>query len=437
MKKIRLLLVKMIRLILVKMGRGGSLPGRLALKFDPSLFQRFQYPECLIVVTGTNGKTTTSNLIVESLMRSGLKVIGNRKGDNLREGIATLLIANCDLGYRINCDAIVLEVDELTVPRVFKQLPVTHFIINNLFRDQLDRSGEMETIIRKIAQVLDDYENTLILNANDPNVLRFKLYADKAKIKTFAICASPASSSFNDEASEGRFCPICQQGLEYDYYQYSHIGQFHCPNGDFSTGRADLYVSEIDEEKQLFKVDDEWIEMFQPSIYALYNCAAVLCLMKVLDLDFAAARETFKSFVMKDGRNETFMIHGYPTTLNLIKNPTGANEVMKAIVKDGRAKTVLIILNDNEQDGTDVSWIWDAHFELVMDENTTQIICSGTRAYDMALRVKYQGFQGELKVVENLQEAVDCCTSLQQVRYVIATYTALRSTRQLLRRLEG
>lgn len=431
---LRLIIVKMIRFVLVKMGRGGSLPGNIGLKMDAKLLSRFKMPKHVILVTGTNGKTTTSNLIVESLKASGLKVIGNRRGDNLREGIATLLCANSDLSYRIKADAVVLEVDELTIPRVFDQLHVSAFVINNFFRDQLDRAGEMETIVRKIESVLPDYKGQLILNGNDPNVVRLADTAVQAEIFFYDVNECAVSSSMSNEASEGKFCPRCGAELHYDYYQYSHIGKFHCEKDGFGIHTASVCVESVDFDAQNMMVNGQSIPMFQNAVYAVYNCAAVLTLLKAMNIEWHYAAKVFDEFEMNDGRNETFMIDGTRCVLNLIKNPTGANEVMKAIVKQGNERSVLIVLNDNDQDGRDVSWIWDAHFDLLIDPQTKNIICSGTRAYDMALRLKYEGYEDGLQVEENLSKAVDLLCESDGEYTVISTYTALQNCRSILRR---
>lgn len=431
---LRLIIVKMIRFILVKMGRGGSLPGNIGLKMDAKLLSRFKMPNHVILVTGTNGKTTTSNLIVESLKASGLKVIGNRRGDNLREGIATLLCANSDLSYRIKADAVVLEVDELTIPRVFDQLHVSAFVINNFFRDQLDRAGEMETIVRKIESVLPDYKGKLILNGNDPNVVRLADTAKHAEVYYYDVNECEVSSSMSNEASEGKFCPRCGAELHYDYYQYSHIGKFYCEHDGFGVHDAAVCVETVDFNTQTMMVNGQSMPMFQNAVYAVYNCAAVLTLLKAMNINWEYAAKVFNEFEMNDGRNEIFMINGSKCVLNLIKNPTGANEVMKAIIKQEQKRSVLIVLNDNDQDGRDVSWIWDAHFDLLIDPLTKTIICSGTRAYDMALRLKYEGYNVGLQVEESLSDAVNILCDCEGEHTVISTYTALQNCRSILRR---
>jgi UDP-N-acetylmuramyl tripeptide synthase len=432
---IRLKLVQLTHQMLQKAGRGGSFPGILALKMDPHFIEKFRMPKIVVLVTGTNGKTTTSNLIAESLRQAGLKTINNRRGDNLNVGIATLLASNSDSNFCIQADAAVIEVDELTLYRQFRNLHPTHLVVTNFFRDQLDRAGEMETIIRKIQDVTSDFTGDIILNGDDPNTLRIADSAKLAKIHTFTVDRNSVSRDTTDEASEGKFCPRCGKPLQYQYYQYSHIGRFVCPEDGFGTIHPDIEVTDIDFKAQDFTVEGKQYHNFINSIYAVYNCASVLTVMKVLHLDPAAADRVFTTFVLKEGRNEVFALKK-PCVINLVKNPTGANEVMKYILSRPGDKNVCIFLNDNDQDGHDVSWIWDAHFERLNVPEVKKIICSGLRAYDMALRLKYEGLEDRIEVIENSREAIEHLDDLNMDSYVIATYTALHPTRAILRKEE-
>ena len=377
---IRLKLVQITHALLQKAGRGGSFPGELALKMDPDFIQKFKMPEIVVLVTGTNGKTTTSNLIAESLRKAGLKVINNRRGDNLNVGIATLLASNANSKYEVQGDAAVIEVDELTLYRQFKNLHPTILVVNNFFRDQLDRAGEMETIIRKIQEVTKDFTGDIILNGDDPNTLRIQDTALKARIHTFSVDRNEVSKN------------------------------------------------------ETFTVENKKYHNFINSIYAIYNCACTLTVMKTLELDFNAANEVFQSFVMKEGRNEVYQLKK-PSVINLVKNPTGANEVMKYIIARPGDKNICIFLNDNDQDGHDVSWIWDAHFERLNVPEVKRIVCSGLRAYDMALRLKYEGLEDRIIVIENATKAIEWLNDANLESYVIATYTALHSTRAILRKV--
>ena len=433
---IRLKIVKRLHSLLAKAGRGGSLPGAAALRMDPNFISRMKLPPNVILVSGTNGKTTTSNLIAESLRKSGMEVVNNHRGDNLNVGIATTLAASCDDDYQINADALVLEVDELTLYRQFHALRPTMLVITNFFRDQLDRAGEMETIIRKMIELVMDFEGDLILNGDDPNVLRLADAAQKARVHLYSVNETINSRTVSDEAGEGKFCPRCGRPLNYSYYQYSHIGRFLCPHDGFGNITPDLTVTDVDFDRGTFTVQGRTFHSFVNSIYGVYNCASVLCLMNVLGRDWSAADDVFRNYVLKEGRNEVFAL-SRPCTINLIKNPTGANEVMKYIMSRPEDKNICIFLNDNDQDGHDVSWIWDAHFERLDDPSVKTIVCSGTRPYDMALRLKYEGLEDKVKVIENARDAIRWLDEAEMVSYVISTYTALHSTRAVLAKQAG
>lgn len=431
--RITILITKLIRAILVRMGRGGSLPGRIALKLCPQVLNDISYPNKVVMVTGTNGKTTTSNMVYEVLSKQYDRVIGNRKGDNLLEGIVTLVLANTGMNLRVKADAMVIEVDELNVPKVLPKVKVTDFIVNNFFRDQLDRAGEMETIVTKVSHAIQNYEGRLLLNGDDPNVARLGYHRDNTYY--FGVKKNASSKDKTTEASEGKFCFHCSSELVYDYYQYSHIGRFHCPSCDFGNYKLSAVADQVDLENSSFCVSNDVFHAPQDAIYSIYNCMAVILLAKLSSISMEDVKEVLAHFELKDGRMENFFI-GRDCLLNLVKNPTGANETMKYIERDQEAKDILIILNDNDQDGKDVSWIWDANFDLIMGEDVKNIICSGLRAYDMALRLKYTDYQGNIIVKESMEEGVYELKKLSHHAYVIATYTALQPIRAVLRRNE-
>ncbi len=428
---VKLKTVQIVQKGLKKVGRGGSLPGALALKMDEDFISKFQMPKHVIVVTGTNGKTTTSNLLAKCISNTGLKVINNSKGDNLKYGIATLLASHSNAKYEVQADVAVIEVDELTLYRQFKNIRPTMVVVNNFFRDQLDRAGEMETVIRKLMEVTKDFTGDLILNGDDPNVLRLKDNAKQARVHLFGVNENERSRPISDEASEGKFCPRCNRRLLYSYYQYSHIGKFRCPFDGYGQEDKDVFVDAIQYDTNRFVVKNETYPVFMDTIYAVYNCAAVLCAMQAIGLDLSKAKQVFHDFTLNTGRDETFLLK-HECTMNLIKNPTGANEVMKYIVSKPYDKNIGIIINDNDQDGTDVSWLWDAHFERLNDAHIHKIFVSGTRCYDMALRLKYVGLEDRIEVFEEVSAMIDALDALNEQSFVITTYTALFSTRALL-----
>ena len=410
-------------------GRGGSMPGSIALKLDPDSLKKLKFRGPVILVTGTNGKTSTANMISSLFEAAGKTVVTNRKGDNLKAGITSALLKAAKLNGTIDADAVVLEVDELNIRHVLPVLPVSALVVTNFFRDQLDRAREMEQLIESIEGVLPTFEGTLILNGNDPNTLRLQLKAPKSPTVSFGLEENRYSSKDTTEASEGKFCPVCAHRLEYDYYQYSHIGKFHCPNCGFQTPELDVSLEDIDLDHQTFKYDGVRYKGPYEGMYSMYNYAAVLAVAKKFGLPAEAFRKMLANAPHPAGRNEKFRQGEREVILNLIKNPTGANEVMKVIEKDPRRKAVVIVLNDREQDGTDVSWIYDTRFEKFMNKQTQCVICSGLRYGDMALRMDYGGYTGELLMEPSVESAVAQALEKADTVYVAATYTALLPSR--------
>lgn len=432
MQTLAILATKVSSALLKLAGRGGSLPGQIGLKFDKDILRKLSFTGPVILVTGTNGKTSTANLISDLMEQGGYKVISNRKGDNLKVGITTTLLTNTSLTGHVNATACVLEVDELNIRHILPNIPVTALVVNNFFRDQLDRAREMEQLIDSIEKVLPDYKGELVLNGNDPNVVRLALKAPHAHCTYFGIDQNTYSLDKTNEASEGKFCPKCGSKLVYDYYQYSHIGKFCCSKCDFKTPALDINLKNIDLTHQTFVHGGYKFKQPYMGMYSMYNCAAVLAIAKLYKIDQDCVETVFKNAPQPAGRNESFVKDGKECILNLVKNPTGANEVMKVIEKDTDDKTVCIVLNDREQDGTDVSWIYDTFFEKLMSDSTKKIICSGIRSYDMALRIYYGGYKGPIEVIDSVEEAIHKSLNSGLKVYAITTYTAILSTRQII-----
>lgn len=432
MKTLSIVSTKLSAFLLRLIGRGGSLPGSIGLKIDSNILSKLSFSGPIILVTGTNGKTSTANMIADVLSAAGYDVISNRKGDNLKAGIVTTLLTQATLTGKVKANACVLEVDELNIRHILPAIPVTALVVNNFFRDQLDRAREMEQLIHSIENVLPEYDKELILNGNDPNVLRLALCAPKAHCTYFGIDKNQYSVASTKEASEGKFCPKCGHKLEYEYYQYSHIGSFHCSNCDFKTPSLDVCLQNIDLEKETFVYDNQTIHSPYEGMYSMYNCAAVIALAQFLHIDIKYVLYVFQHAPQPKGRNEHFKKDQKECILNLIKNPTGANEVMKVIDKDEDDKVVCIVLNDHEQDGTDVSWIYDTFFEKVCKPSTKKVVCTGTRAYDMALRIYYENYKGPIEIAESIEQAIHSSLSDGLKCYAIATYTALLPTRNAI-----
>lgn len=432
MKELAVIATKLTHSILSKAGRGGSMPGQIGLKIDHDILKKIKIEGPVVLVTGTNGKTSTANMIADLLNAAGYDTVTNRKGDNLREGIATALLSNTSISGKLKGTAAVLEVDELNIKYILPALPVSVLVVTNFFRDQLDRAREMEQLIHSIENVLPPFKGTLVLNGNDPNVLRLNDKAPDARLVTFGMAENESSTKTTTEASEGKFCPRCGHPLAYDYYQYSHIGSFHCTYCSYKAAQADVELTDVNLKERTFKALGKTFTCPYEGLYSMYNCAAVLACGKALNIPAQTAKTVFAHAPQPRGRNEKFKDGGREVILNLVKNPTGANEVMKVIERDDKPKRVVIVLNDREQDGRDVSWIYDTHFEKFMNEKTTAIWCTGLRSGDMALRLQYGGWRGPLHVEENMETAIHEALEGKENVYVVATYTALVPARNAI-----
>ncbi len=404
----------------------GNMLGKIVKKLSPDILKSIKIDCPVIAVTATNGKTTTNNAIRYMLEQNGKKVVSNREGNNMETGIITALIKNCTLTGKIKADFVTFEVDESYVPIVFKKIPLNTLVVLNFFRDQLDRNGEVESLILKINEFLKTYDGNLVLNNDDPNVARLgRANKNNKNVYYFSVDKYKYATEEQSEAGEGKFCPFDKTRLEYEYYQYSHIGKFKCPKCGY--GEENLYtkVEKVDLDAKTFKEEDITYEFLANNIYTIYNYAAVISVAKIYDLD---AKEAIKTFKLDNGRAENVKINGCETIINLAKNPTGANVSLRTLNEDKEEKELLFVLNDNSADGRDVSWIWDINFNV---QNVTRIVTAGTRAYDMAIRIKTSGFdENKIEPYLDLKEALQALYKTNTKKYVIANYTALQPTRR-------
>ena len=429
-----ILIMKILHLILKICGKnGGNFLGKIAYKWNPNIFKYFKVNSPVIAVTATNGKTMTNNAIGYVLKTAGKKVLSNQEGNNMETGILSTILKHCTLTGKIKADFLVFEVDEGYIPVIFKDFPLNTLVVLDFFRDQLDRNGEVETLILKINEFLKTYKNNLILNADDPNVARLgKANPNNKNVYYFSVEKYKYASIEQKEAGEGKFCPFCKTKLEYDYYQYSHIGKFRCPNCGYGNNEIYKLATDVNLNNRTFKIDDITYKIRFNSIYNIYNLTAVIACCNLYNIDTKIIKEALSKFVLNNGRLEEVKINDVPTIINLAKNPTGSNVSLRILNEDDEEKELLFVLNDNLADGLDVSWIWDINFNNL--NNVTRIITSGTRAYDIAIRIKTSGFDSnKIEPYLNLSEAVENLYKTNTKKYIIANYTALQPTRKELK----
>lgn len=424
--------VGMLRLL----GRNaGNLPGIILWHLTKGRCCKMFKVDCpIIAVTGTNGKTSVTNCIAQLFEQSGKNIIINKEGNNLDTGICSLLLRHCDGSGKVNADYLILETDESHVPVVYSQLNLETLVVLNFFRDQLDRNGEMETLIQKINGFCKTFKGNLILNGDDPNTARLgKANADNPNVRYFHAEPYAFATEKIFEASEGRFCPFCGEPLDYDYYQYSHIGKFICNKCRFGNYQPYITASDIDLDKPVFIADGHSYSPKLNSIYNIYNMTAVAAASKLYGIDQNITDNVINNYTVNNGRMESFMLKDRHATLNLAKNPVGANMTLRVMNEMKGEKELLFVLNDNVADGLDVSWIWDINFSIF--ERVTRVVTSGTRAYDIAVRIKCSGYDpANIVVKPDLDEAVEELAKTPGRKFVIANYTAVQPTRSALKR---
>ena len=419
--------------------KSSSSPGAYALKICPDLVKGLEkcVSKGIIVTCGTNGKTTTNNLMASALEAKGYKVICNKLGANMLSGIATTVLQEMSIFGKLKADYACLEIDEAYTPIVFDYVKPDVMVITNLFRDQLDRNGEVETLILKVKKFLETFEGNVVLNADDPNVARLGLANPNNKnIHYFSVDRYQGATDKPYEVGEGKFCPFCDTELVYDYYQYSHIGKFHCPKCGFGNIEPEVEIKNVDLTVPSFEADGETYKTAHNSIYYMYNMAAVYTAAKLYNFDKAILHDTFEHFEVNNGRLERFEVDGSSLLVNLAKNPVGANMTLRVMNEQAGSKELLFVLNDNLADGHDVSWIWDINFSVF--NNVDRVVTSGTRAYDIAIRIKSSGYDPDkIFVYPDLDEATASLFSTKGDKFAIANYTAIQPTRAAIKRYKS
>ena len=428
-------------------GRGHALPGLVAEHLDPDLAKKLAAGLAggVVLVTGTNGKTTTTKFARAMLEAGGERVLTNSTGSNLKRGVTSALIAASDWRGRVLPYTMALfEVDEASLPAVAEALQPRAIVVLNLFRDQLDRYGELDTTASMLGQGIVRTDARLFLNADDPLVASLARYAvDPASVSFFGIEAVPAGKLATDTVADSDRCPICHDRLDYSRVIYSHIGHYRCPRGHFSRPHPGVVVTGVRSSGRAegteftLAIDSRRFEASipLPGTYNLYNAIAAVALAHGLGLDDRKIVETLTTVSAAFGRVEAIEYKGRRIYLLLIKNPAGFSQILETFLTGQSEPEVMFAINDLAADGRDVSWLWDVPVEALVQWRP-ESICSGIRAYDMALRLHYGGMESE--VVADLEAALHKLierTPEGGTAYILPTYTAMLAIRKLLSNL--
>jgi UDP-N-acetylmuramyl tripeptide synthase len=435
-----------------RLGHGGtSLPGLVGLQIAPQLACDLarQLAGGVVLVAGTNGKTTTATMLAAALASSGPSIVHNQEGSNLLRGVATTLVRHADLAGRLRNAAhlmAVFEVDEAALPQVMRQTRPRSVLLTNLFRDQLDRYSEIaltaarwRTAIRSLPAAA-----SLVLNADDPLIASL---ADAAPghVVYFGVEEWPVRDldrAIPAASADSLFCPRCSTALSFGVLAFAHLGHYRCPACDFQRPEPfiKLYVTHSSGEGSDVRVTagdaSATLSLRLPGRYNVYNAAAAIAGAVNAGVALIAAVSAVQTTPGAFGRAETLRVRDRFLRIFLIKNPTGADEVLRVAAQADPSGTLLLLLSDNAADGHDVSWIWDVNFEQV-SAWTGPVICGGTRAEDLAVRLKYAAIVTTQVIPGAIGRAVQHAIQITPrggAVQILATYTAMLAARDSLAR---
>lgn len=438
---------KLSRHIMRLLGKGAStLPGKIGLSFCPDLLAHLAKDVRCIVVTGTNGKTTTSRMIEQTLIDSNASYFCNKSGANMMNGITTEFIMNSSLGGKAKKDFALIECDEAAFKYVSKQVDAECVVATNVFRDQLDRYGEITHTLNNIKIGLQNSVNaTVCLNADCSLTASLKDEIDNP-IVMYGVNL-PIYKEHIKESSDAPYCIHCKHEYEYEYITFGHLGKYHCPNCGYSRpdpdiAVTDIYVSDADHSEIgiTFETGKYHASVNLPGGYNIYNAVAAVTAASVMGFDVKTFIDALSTFECGFGRMEKFMLDDTETRMILIKNPAGCNQVLNFLSNINEKTLFVVCLNDNYADGTDISWIWDVDFESLqrIEDNLTGVLVSGIRADEMAMRFKYAGIPEEkIKVIKDYEKLIDEFTSQDAPVYIMPTYTAMMDLRAIVSKRFG
>ena len=440
MKFITILLCKLLRFIGKLIGKGSSLPGKVALKLCPDILKRLQLPKHIIAITGSNGKTSTVEMVAGILKAAGLEVVYNKEGSNQTEGVATMLLDNASFSGKVRGDVVLLETDERYARHTFKHIKPTLFAITNLYRDQLTRNAHPYHIYGIIQQAISlAPDATLLLNADDPIVRNFGFGKDNAVY--FGMSQNSLSSDQTDAVyNDCHYCPRCKQELLYDFFHYAHLGSYHCDCG-YSRPETAYTVEQMDLENERITINGSTIRLDFASKYNVYNLCAAYAVAAMLGIEKTIISAQLTDFVMRNGRIVRFRLGSKDGLLITSKheNSTSYNQSLSYVAMQKTPSTLVIIVDaiSRKYYTCETSWLWDISFEMLQGSNVKQILLSGKYAYDLAQRFEYAGITSAQIVVEPDLDAMVQILRQQTEGTALYCVTCFSDKEKLLSRCDG
>lgn len=416
---------------------GTNFPGKVALRLDKDILNTVAKGYDVILVTGTNGKTTTTSMLYNMLKASGYEVITNNTGANMLTGITTCFVENFKFSNSNKDKYAVIEVDEANLTFITNYITPKIITVTNLFRDQLDRYGEVYTTLKKILDGIEKVPSTtLILNGDESLLGDLDL---KNNVIYYGFNCPIDENKEIDINADAKFCKKCKSPYKYNYLTYNHLGSFYCEDCGYKRPNLDYSVDKIVEltpSGSLVWINGNEFYINQPGTYNIYNALCAISIAKHLKLDNKAIFNSLKSQSSSFGRQESISIEGKEVKIILVKNPAGYDQAINTLTLDKRPVNIAFLLNDNYADGRDVSWIWDVGFEKLVELDIHKVMFSGIRRYDMAVRLKIAGLKPDsFNICDDfetlLKEIIECDGDKPTV-YILATYTAMINFRKFL-----
>ena len=405
-----ILACKVSKFFLGLIGRGSSLPGDIALKLCPDVLSRVKMPELVIAVTGSNGKTSTVEMIAQVLGKSGKKVIWNKEGSNQIAGVTAIVLSKCSFGGKVKGDVLLLESDERYAKYSFKYFAPDYYVITNLYRDQLTRNGHPEWVYESVKESIRP-ETTLILNADDPLVSRFG--KDRENVIWFGMDRQDFSSdSFTGVYNDGAFCPECKHRMKYDYYHYAHIGSYHCDNCGHKKHETKYTVTDVDFDSNTVTINnDNKIKLVFKSIYNVYNILACFAACSAAGADSDLICRELSDYFLKNGRILQFKLGVNSGTFLIAKheNSVANDRVYDYIISKNSPCSVIIIIDSisRRYSTGETSWLWDIDYDVLKADCIEHLYLLGGHAKDLETRLSYTDIDmGKITVNENITEAL-------------------------------
>ncbi len=421
------LMCKSIRFLAKLLGRGSSLPGQITLKFFPDILKYIELPDKVIAVTGSNGKTSTLEMIAHVLKEAGLKVAYNKEGSNQIEGVTTFLLCDCTLSGKVKSDIVIMESDERFARHTFKHFKPKQLIITNLYRDQLTRNGHPEWVYDVIGECIDD-SMELILNADDPLVSKFG--KDRANVRYFGADRLSLDTEENTSVyNDGKYCPCCKAPMEYDYYHYNHIGSYRCTKCSHKRNDTVWSITDASLEEGYIVVNGKYrIELSFSSIYHCYNTLAAFAAADIAGVDGSVAAKALSGYDLSSGRIVEFKLGKREGTLLVSKheNSISYDQSIKVAAEDKRPVSVMVIVDaiSRKYQTYETSWLWDIDFENLRSDNIKEVVLAGKYHKDLVQRFSFTDIEeSRIKNFESIPEAVDYLRQGEGYIYVITCFS--------------